>query len=200
MVKSKTFPIGRWKLLEGVDLCRKKSKQLVNNAQFFLKDKKNHPLAFALYTFAIEEFGKELLLKELLEENKRHYEIPQKIFGRRYGKSHEEKIKRALSSNLPPECKKINLNFEITAPAIIGTTIFYTDEGRTRHSVSENITTTWSEKSLIDNRLRDLCFYVDWNPRKKDWKPELDLDESELKRAIIKFQEFLNNLPKNFDH
>jgi hypothetical protein len=61
-----------------------------------------------LYTFAVEEYGKGLLLEECQKHRNGNYEVPKSIFGLGDRQSHENKIQKAVDK-LPTGCKYISI-------------------------------------------------------------------------------------------
>jgi hypothetical protein len=74
-------------LMLGIDYCFNKVSRLLNSVELLLssQDKfweSSH--ALGLYTFAIEEFGKGLLLKDRYQQGSHEIQIPSWIFAKDY--------------------------------------------------------------------------------------------------------------------
>lgn len=89
-------------LKEGTNICFDKAKRLLNDAEILLKNWGTIGHAIGLYTFALEEYGKALLLKDCLSSAKEKYAVPIRIFRGR--ESHKLKIEKALNG-LPNNCQ-----------------------------------------------------------------------------------------------
>jgi AbiV family abortive infection protein len=82
--------IPKAKIQEGIDLCKSNVVDFLKDAKLIIAEKRlNH--AYVMVEFAIEEFGKAILLKEALEQNKSDpIIVKESVF-----KSHKQKDEKA---------------------------------------------------------------------------------------------------------
>ncbi len=191
---------------EGVKHCFQKSCILTDACEVLLKDNHNGAVIVGLVTFALEEFGKGLLMKDRLKKSSSNYGIPKYIFGKtkHATNSHYDKIKRALQE-LPEDSRRfypsilINFNNDpnvkvvtvgpkttITIPPYL-TGLF--------SSLDDDIVSTSDDDernltdSLADFTARMLCFYVDWDDAGKRWKKGIPTSEKSLKNLVSQLKE-----------
>lgn len=138
-------------LMQGINYCFDKVRRLLNSVESLLhsQDKfweSSH--ALGLYTFAIEEFGKGLLLKDRYQQGNNNIQIPTWIFAKRAGeiKPHDEKINRAFKE-LTDVSKHIMVGIVVDKPSPATRTLKFRDSGQ----MSKNGMTTGL--SMIDNHV-----------------------------------------------
>ena len=68
-------------LREGSRRCIDNVKGLLDSASLLLDNKNSQQYALGLYIYAVEEYGKAILLKKYITRNKDKYQIPGWIFG-----------------------------------------------------------------------------------------------------------------------
>lgn len=171
------------KLKVGIVNSINKSRKLLHDARLLLNDKWEHTHVIGLYTFAVEEYGKALALQECMNGSrtkKGKYEIPNYIF-----KSHKSKFNKALKI-LPPECKDLQIGVYVKTNTM-GKPI--TIRGM---SIAGSGTGLFTISTLSDFVLRKETFYVAWDDRKRQWKPELTASRETLETAISSFENHLN--------
>lgn len=156
--------------------------------------------AVALYTIAIEEFGKLLLLKEASEINtdKSEIEVDKAIFG--FGKDgHNKKFVTALEQ-LPEECRvflaiDINLQMinqrkklpsEFERLVNVGRSI--RDELEKNHGKALEFIIAQG----YDFEVRKNLFYVNWNKKNNRWEEEFNTDSQTLMAWIEKLRDILS--------
>jgi len=93
---------------DGIRLCMKKVTDLLSDVEILCNNNGNEATAVAIYTIAIEEYGKSLLLKKYLQNkprNDNNLEVSKTIFGfQGSGKhGHNQKFEEAIR-DLPNEC------------------------------------------------------------------------------------------------
>jgi hypothetical protein len=116
------------------------------SASLLLGNQNSQQYALGLYVYAIEEYGKAILLKRYITENKDKYQIPGWIFGAKFviEHIHEDSILMNLlsrlvgypgrisshyvkllvgSDNLPPECSLIPPGIRLWTPSPSGKTV-----------------------------------------------------------------------------
>ncbi len=183
------------KIEEGIQFCINRSKELISDAKL-LAEQGNISHALGLYTFAIEEYGKSLLILEQTEKDGGNIIIPTWIFGgksKKRANSHIKKIEKALEK-LPHECQMITLweetihtptneKREVEIEGEDDRVIIQTDLG----------TGTFSMGTDPDFEERLKTFYVDWNDEKKKWVvPHKPIKDSFIK-SISDFLEFVDD-------
>jgi AbiV family abortive infection protein len=98
------YTMGRRGLLIGNYMCIQKAKQLADSALKLLSsdDVNDHTNALGLYTLAIEEFGKAVILKEecFVDDDEITQKIPKAIFSGKYAHNLIQKGYRAPSSRM----------------------------------------------------------------------------------------------------
>jgi AbiV family abortive infection protein len=179
-------------LMQGIDYCFDKVGRLLNSVESLLRSQdkfweSSH--ALGLYTFAIEEFGKALLLKDRYQQGNHEIQIPSWIFAKdkysRKIKPHDEKINRAFKE-LPDVSKGIMVGVVVDKPGPTTRTLKFRDGG--------GISTTGMQTGLFmtDNRIdfevRMKCFYVDWNKDRSEWEYELTTTKEYLENAVACFK------------
>jgi len=155
---------------EGILLCLERAKQLAKDALYLAK-KSNTTHAFGLYTFAVEEYGKALLLKEQKKMKKGNFIVPAWIFGgksRKRANSHQQKFQKALNE-LPYKCNMITLWSQVVNVAKMEDEKIHVEEIGQTAIIPAGLTGTFSLTTAPDFEERMKIFYVDWNDQKKEW-------------------------------
>ena len=103
-------------------MCIVKAQQLAESA-LRLSSSDNtadHTIALGLYTLALEEFGKAVILKEecFVDDDEVIQKVPKWLFTG--SKAHQRKFKTAMKK-LPPECKVITVGTYLPFPSGIPT-------------------------------------------------------------------------------
>jgi len=174
----------------GFSLCVKRVNELLNDAKILLENGGNVHTVMGLYTFAVEEYGKALLIQK-------NSTLNSKFFGNfpsNPNNTHNKKSNEAVKV-LPDLCTEIR--FAVT---FFG----WERELEKKSSISNRqIRRTLYTSGIFEdgsnegpNTLADFdtrmeCFYVDWDNDRRVWlsKPEIEMEG--LKTAILQFQEHL---------
>lgn len=176
-------------LREGINKCIDKARRLLNDALLLIKDERKLAHAIGLYTFAMEEYGKALLLNECLRgaKVKGKYRVPIKIFRGKI--AHELKLDKA-GEHLPNNCRNLWIGVLVEYPLNSNDEIYVT---RTSDPmiVEPDTTGLYSIITTVDWDVRESCFYVDWDDKNKCWKYELSAKKNELVKAISRFKRHL---------
>ncbi len=192
------FTIDDVTLREGIRKCLAKAGQLVDDAIILLNHGGMVSHVFGLYTFAIEEYGKALLLKDHLDDSTSGKRIPMEIFGRRGGKkSHEKKIARALKE-VHDNCKNFRIGVVVRAGSDTTKTMTY--KGKSTVVVAPMQTGSFFDASseyIVDFVARMEAFYIDWDEGRKQWKAELTVDKDQLENATIELRKHLRTFKMN---
>lgn len=172
-------------LRAGIRVCCQKVNGLLNGVLVLVNDRGSLSLALALYTLAIEEHGKALMLRDNLsgEMVAGKYAVSKGIFA-----AHDQKFARA-SEDLPLDCTEIlrvvtvtsNPKYESTTisyPADLHESGLFEETDLALVSVPGYSTGTLADATgygsvvpvSISERLRS--FYVDWDDHNKQWKGE----------------------------
>ena len=102
-MSTKTYYLSKEQIDEGIDLCLKKVQQILNDVEILCQNDGDETSAVYLYTVAVEEFGKSLLLEECLSKPPEPKGIPVSTNLFTGLKAHELKFSKAFHE-LPDEC------------------------------------------------------------------------------------------------
>jgi len=175
-------------ILDGIDRSLKNAWSLAHKSKIVCDgEKDNSTFGLGLFSLAIEEFGKAVLLKKCIK-GKINNTVPKGYF---HGQdSHDIKFKEALS-HLPKNCT--NFMSEITVTTNPTSTSTVERKGIEGELIVTGGTTgifsSSSDEFAIDSELRMSCFYVDWDNDNKMWKGTPELRSETLKNIIEKFLE-----------
>ena len=176
-------------LIEGSRLAKENSLFLAEQALFLLKKKEYVTTALGLYSFAIEEWGKHLILNEHLSTS--NYTVNMEVFGKSK-KPHNSKFNRGLN-DLPHFCKIFTKPIDVSSAIKSGKPVYLgkpSSKDYTHYGLSKS-TFRKHEYSIgnfsIDFEARKDCFYVDWSEELTEWKPRLLVSGKNLKIAIKNF-------------
>jgi len=192
------YEIPKEKLEKGIKLCIDRAKQLTKDAVTVAK-KGNISHSLGLYTFAVEEFGKSLLLKEQKEMKNGNVLVPVWIFGGKSKKrknSHNKKFQKALKE-LPYPCNVITLWEEIVDIASPEDRIIDVKGLDEPAVISAGLTGEFGLATDPDFEERLRVFYVDWNDEKKDWVVPHYPPKEQFLESMKNFQSYLEN-PEKF--
>jgi AbiV family abortive infection protein len=184
------YAMGRLGLLIGNYICIQKAKQLADSALKLLDSNEgnDHTNALGLYTLAIEEFGKAVILKEecFIDDDAAPQKVPKSIFTG--NKAHDRKFEEAMK-RLPPECKNIRVGTYLAFPSGTPTKVRLGKKGpyiRVPADKRGNFFATYTTN--MDMRMS--CFYVDWDETKQKWVFNMKVEKKEeLRKALNKFKE-----------
>jgi len=87
------YRLTKEQLEDGTKLCLRKVLTILNDVEILCMNDGSEATSVSLYTIAVEEYGKFLLLNEILNTNSNEvnvYVVNKSIFGK--GKSHKEKF------------------------------------------------------------------------------------------------------------
>src|SRR3972149_2187473 len=170
---------------KGIKRSVNKTKLLLCDARLLINPKWLHANAIGLYSFAVEEYGKALKLRDCLSGTKsgNKFFVSKKIFGKGGAKSHISKIKRAFRE-LPDECQSFQIGIYLRKPS--------TFKGKIKY---KNLTVSGSHlwglhsiSSFANFDIRKECFYVGWDEDNEQWNYELMTTSDYLKKAIDSFK------------
>ncbi len=194
----KYYTIKKDALVEGIRRCMYNVENLLNYAEKLVEDESENNIALGLYSFAIEEYGKALLLKEYLSENKTQYSIPTNLF--RGKESHDLKFKKALD-RLPMECKYAIPGIRIKSNSYSKTKEFIVTPKGDSISIAPGITGTFTTIGTFptDFEMRMSCFYVDWDVTRDYWKYRPKIISESIITGITKFRKIIDDFWKTLD-
>jgi AbiV family abortive infection protein len=148
----------------------------------------NGVLALGLYSFAIEEYGKSILLSELLTKKQKMYRVSIQLFKGK--KSHDLKFKKALST-LPPECTSYEAGVVRSVPHNETQTLEVGVKEKIV-AIPSALTGIFSVGDLaVDFETRMNCFYLDWDDLQNKWKSPPKVLPEKLEETIIHFENYL---------
>ena len=164
---SKTYNISEKQLKEGISNCVNNSKKLAQNSLSLLKNSKEPSISLGLYSFAIEEFGKAIILNKHLKNS--DYIIPQNIF--RGGGSHDRKFEAAME-HLPKKCWEYFEERYVTkyATDTDKEIMVHAKKGETSFEEMSATTGIFRINKIINFETRKNLFFVDWNDTSESWK------------------------------
>ena len=191
-----TFRIPTYMLKRGIGLCVENSLRLAQSAQRSCSKDNASAYSLALYSFAIEEYGKSVLLEGLAEDQGGIAEVPRWIFGfgGKRAHTHERKILVA-KKKLPKDCFSFPFSVEVEAAEGYTATVSYR---KSSVSIPPDATGEFSDSIDyfdldLDSRLDAL--FVDWSPDLSEWKDQPLTDCAKLNVAIGKFIEAVSQVP-----
>lgn len=184
----------RLSLFVGIHVCIKSVERLLTSAKLLIGINPDH--ALGLYIFAVEEFGKALLLKEnFVDDDKVIQNVPKSIFGGWRTNSHKEKMEKAREILKKEGLDTLMVGEKITIPSgtneVLGIKI-----KDYRIAVVKGTTGTFLTDVMIDYDVRNRCFYVDYDADLGywlRWKANLQTDKKVLEKYIEKFLKILPN-------
>jgi len=179
----------------GNKICIKTTQRLLESSLSLIDNSNNLDHALGLYTFAVEEFGKAVLLKEQIDNDSTIKKIPKEVFGiAKKGTGHNIKFKKAKEI-LPDECIILEIGEYLSMPS--GQDMEQSlGKIKGKLKIPANTTGTFLTDVMMSFAVRMRCFYVDWDENSEywhKWKANLQTDRNSLKTAIEKFKEIIPN-------
>lgn len=192
MTKKYPYYFSEEELREGSKRCIENVRGLLEAAKTLNENDKTQQYALGLYMYAVEEYGKAILLKRAITGNQKKYQIEQWILGigdpNNTTTSHDEKMKVGFD-NLPNDCRITMRGIKISE-AFPSTKTVTIKRGKQRYdkvSVLQGATGTFSDSSntsIFDYNLdlKTACFYMDWDM--DNWKFDAATGPQDLKKNI----------------
>jgi AbiV family abortive infection protein len=170
----------------GIKLCTKKIAELLHDAEILCKNGGSDSSVVVIYSVAVEEYGKSLMLERiLLETNKVEgkFLVKKSIFGVGHG-GHEEKISAAFKV-LPSECiNYVSLDppdEENKVPLKARREIEELKEFKKKtESGNPNANVKIGYVTAFDFEIRKNLLYIDWDDLRNEWKPALKVTKEEF--------------------
>lgn len=182
-------------LLEGIQLTKNNVFLLAKQALFLLKKKENSSTALGVYSFAIEEWGKYLILSDNLKKS--NYSIGVEIFGKAPN-PHKSKFQNGLE-NIPNNCKIFTKPLDIKK-MMDGESVYIgksDSKDFVIYGLTEKPTFFANEISVgnfsINFNARKECFYVDWDVERNAWKQPLLVSRKKLQMSIKNFLKYIEH-------
>lgn len=169
---------------EGVRLCNLKSRQLLDDAEKLVSNGGSLNNAFALYIFAVEEYGKAKLLQEFIY-------TPLCLIDKKKFANHQYKIQKGLD-NLDPCCKKIELAVKVDVASERTITV---RTRKTKYNLDEVISIPFGLTGNFETVgyepvkevIRWGCIYTDFDETNQEWLGQIIPDRDDLLNAISTF-------------
>jgi len=184
---SSNYNLTEQEIKEGIRLCKEKVNLLLDDAESIIN--RNHgSISSGLYTYAVEELGKLLLLQKELNKTPINGKIsvdPQ-IFGQGGGTRHPTKKfnEFLIESSIPDKCKKLR----IVAGAVFSRS--YVHAGDTLIPIPQGCGAI-HEEAMTDFPLRKKIFYVDWE--NDHWVRHQDVEIADLNVAIPELRNWMTS-------
>jgi AbiV family abortive infection protein len=175
------YRLTKVQLEDGTKLCLKKVLTILDDVEILCVNNGSEATFVSLYTIAVEEYGKFLLLKEILNSKSDQinvYAAKKSIFGK--GKSHKEKFMKA-NETLPEVCieyhrRDIHENENLLPPTYCERMLALRKAVNSlKNDSGYRVGGTIS--LAFDFEVRKNLLYVDWNEKINNWSMELIKDE-----------------------
>ena len=169
--------------------------ELLNESELITTEKRNMTIGLGLYTYAIEEYGKVLLMKKHYQKDQESQNIPDYIFGiyNNKTKPHTTKFDEALKT-LPDICRYITLGSVTVERAEPKMRTEKIDGDGEEVSIVGFATGIFDAGSIEANfEMRKLCFYIGWNEA-QFWEHQYKPQREPFLNSIAKFREKLAEL------
>lgn len=187
----KKYPVKKTDMLKGMQLVLKIVKKRLQNSTLLLNS--DYPYdAFILYSFAYEEFGKALIIKDHIDNNSDG--LPAWLF-----RAHDRKMAIA-KQYLPDGCSQFTPMVTLLHPTDKTETVKYKvwhGKDVQTGTISRSPMTTGGfadvthVSSTFDEITRMEHLYVNYDPQTNEWHTNPDYSIDELKRAIMLLDESL---------
>jgi AbiV family abortive infection protein len=166
--KTEHYTLTKSQIQSGMKKSLFGSHEIAGYAKDLLERNANPVLAFGLYAFAIEEYGKSELIRDCMEKEMKRYQVPKIIFEGK--ESHSKKIQKALDV-LPSEC----ISFDI-------------DDSKKSISLKDN-----PKKFLTDIQSKTSCFSLNWNEDKETWDLPPKIIADDMLNSILEFEKHVSS-------
>lgn len=183
--KNKYYSLSKKSVHDGIYFSLMNAMKLLDDCEKLFKTNSSMSSTLGLYIFALEEFGKCLLITDVSSIPNNEYKISINVFD-----DHRLKINRGLQE-LPQEFTRY-IRGETT-------TISSTDDGYTLLDLEGRTIARLSPTLgyyLIDGTktkptfdVRKDCFHVDWDCNTQEWKINVDLSRTELEHMISQLRQ-----------
>ncbi len=171
---------------EGIKICHDKIQSVLDHTKIILRQISDSNIALGLYTIAIEELGKLLLLQDALSTPNPDstFNVKSQIFGKNGGGHTLIKFDRVLPV-LPDKCKKVG-------NVIGGVPITqHVRAGEVLIPINVGVIPIFNYNKT-DFDMRKDVFYVDWDDKNKKWKTEVKIDPAHILTAITELKQWIS--------
>ena len=168
MKKSDHYTLTKSQIKTGIKKSLSASHEMAGYAKDMLERNANPVLAFGLYAFALEEYGKSELIRNCMDIEMKRYQVPKVIFDGK--ESHFKKIQKALD-DLPSNC----ISFDI-------------DDSKTSVSFKDD-----PKKFLTDIQSKTSCFCLNWNEVKETWDLPPKIIAEDMLNSILEFEKYVSS-------
>lgn len=200
MSKKYPYHFSGEELRRGCRRCIDNVKGLLDGAKILNDNMITQQYALGLYMYAVEEYGKAILLKNAIVGNKNKYEIdgwvlgfgnpdPDPMTGNKIN-AHDEKLRIGFD-NLPSRCRIILRGVKVTesSPSTRTVTVKKGKYGiNNKVSVAGLTTGTFYDTTNFafdyNLDLKTSCFYMDWDQSNSSWKYDVATQQKDLKKNI----------------
>ena|SRR2546425_5396827 len=217
MQQSNDYWLTSAEINSGIQVIKEKTLRFLNDAEILVNGRGNASHAVGIYIYAVEEFGKLLLIQDALKtiNVQGRFPVDMSIFGRgsdmnKRRQAHDTKVDRALQT-LPNVCtNRVNSVITTKNPATTSITI----QSGTRNmpdvgtvSVGAGPTGIFTDAQAPSFPFKAMermkGFYVDWDDNNREWVSDVKtiqgaevqaaVNPSELLQMITEFRKFLNS-------
>ena len=174
-------------MLTGMELTLRLARKRLDNTKLLLESDNPYD-AFILYSFSYEEFGKAIIIKDFIDENK--HGLPKWLFTGRH--AHTRKMLTA-KDHLPFKCshftpwvkllkasnKQEEVNYKLWRGKDVQTgTITRPAWATGRFADPTHVSSHFDEITRME------FLYINWHPRTNGWHRNADYSLDELKEAV----------------
>lgn len=156
------FILTKEQVRDGIMKCFSNIEKLIESVYIMSMNTNENPITIGLFSFAIEEYGKVLILKEELDKGELSIKIPKILFRGR--DSHKLKFGKALSV-LPDDAKNFSEKYAIEWIKFPESKIV---DGKLVKKVTEIMEGGEDLPTTFEARMD--CFYIDWDSINSTWK------------------------------
>jgi hypothetical protein len=159
LTRKYNYPFKEVELRTGCQRCIDNVQGLLESSLHLLDTQENGQYAAGLYMYAVEEFGKAVLLKEYATENKKNHHIPAWILGIGNPKLEsvaKDAILRKLLRNLIPNPSRLVVDNR-KLRKILGQQISYSERNAIEEQLARKITSHNAKLLIGFNKLPSVC-------------------------------------------
>jgi len=198
MPKKYSYAFTEQELMFGYERCIENVRGLLASAKMLNENVTTQQYALGLYMYAVEEYGKAIMLKNSITGNKKRYHILGWILGK--GKpnqitetgidAHSKKIMIGYN-NLPEGCNVFFRGVKITKAFPTTKTIKIKKNKyglESKVSIGKGTTGSYYDTTtgIFDYNLdlKTSCFYIDWDENNNSWKFDVVTQKADLDKNI----------------
>jgi hypothetical protein len=170
---------------EGMQILKRKVLSFLEDAEILARNNGQSSHYVGLYLFALEEFGKLLLLEDSLQSNSVNgqYSVDKGIFGKgqdlaKRRQAHKLKVDRALKtlpSDCGSRCKSKIIKNALNAPDIPNSNVISSDTETVpiTEEMIAIVKDTQAQSSPFEISDRIKGFFIDWDDNNRRWDSSL---------------------------